>query len=141
MLRHHIFQTASAVSASTDMNIELVAIGVPLGLKMCLGTQTTFLGFATMVAPIGNRVPSGGLPTIAIVLCEVHLRTAWGAATRVAIAADTTVRSTKIGQIKVVVHIPVWPRQVHVPLDVATACHVERCLGTNTPLTMDSPTA
>lgn len=127
MLGHHIFETASAMIVATDMNIELATTCIPLCFKMCLGTQTTFLSLATMVATAGISVPSGGLPTIAVVLCEVHLCTARNSctATRVAIAADTTIRTTRVGQIEVVIHIPVCSRQIHIPFNVAAACHVE----------------
>lgn len=125
MLRHDILQAAAGVIAAPDMDVEVVPACVPLCIEVRLSAQTAFLGFSTVITSAWIRVPRRGLPAIAVVLREVHFSTAWSTATRVAIAADTTIRTAEVGQVKVVVHIPMGSRQVHVPLDISTASHVE----------------
>lgn len=125
MLRHEILQTLATVVAAADMDVEMVSTCIPFRFEMRLRTEAAFLSFSSVVTPTGIWVPCCGLPTITVVLRKVHLRTTWSATTTVAITADTTVRPAGIREIEVVVYIAVRSRQVHVPLDVATASHVE----------------
>jgi len=115
----------ATVVAAANMNVEMVSTCIPFRFEMRLRTETAFLSFAPVITPTGIWVPCCGLPAITVVLRKVHLRTTWSATTTVAITADTTVRPTGIREIEVVVYIAVRSRQVHVPLDVATASHVE----------------
>lgn len=106
VLRHLILQTLAAVVAAADVDVKVVAARIPLGFEMCLSTETAFLRFSAFVASAGIGVPGGGLPAIAIVLREIHLRTA-SRRTRVAVATDATVRTAGVGQVEIVVYISV----------------------------------
>jgi len=123
--RHQILQAASAMVVATDMDIEAVSACIPFCFEVCLCTETPFLSFPAMITSTRIWVPSCGLPAVAVVLCEIHLRATTSTTARVTIAADTTVRPAEIGEVEVVVYIPMCSRQVHVPLNIATTSHVE----------------
>jgi len=138
VLCHEILQTTAAMGVAADMDVEVVSVCIPLSFEMSLSSETAFLSFSAMVTSAGIRVPGRGLPTVAIVLRKVHLRTARNAAARVTVAIDTTVRTAGVSEVEVGVHIPMCSRQVHVPLNVA-ASQVEGRFGANTALALDSP--
>jgi len=74
MARHEIFQAAATMVVATDMDIEVISTCIPFCPEMRLRTETALLSFSTVVTSTRIWVPSCGLPAVAIILCEIHLR-------------------------------------------------------------------
>jgi len=94
------------VAVTTDVDSDARPTCIPLSFEVSLSTETAFLTFSALVTTTGIRVPGGGLPTVAIVLCEVHLPTAARGA-RVTVATDTAIWPAGVGQVEIVVYVSV----------------------------------